>query len=119
MISAGTFARDEAFATPTEDAATLALRTQQVIAHETGHITGGHLARRAIAMRSLSGPAQIGLLIAAAAAAASGSAEALAEAVVVDTPDMAVFFNVTVAGDGFNGQFDAGGMMGSITGEKR
>jgi hypothetical protein len=38
---------------------------------------------------------------------------------VVDTPDMAVFFNVTVAGDGFNGQFDAGGMMGSISGEKR
>jgi predicted Zn-dependent protease len=47
-----------------------------VIAHEAGHITGGHLARRAIAMRQLSGPAQIGLLVAAAAAAASGSPEA-------------------------------------------
>jgi predicted Zn-dependent protease len=47
-----------------------------VIAHETGHITGGHLARRAIAMRQLSGPAQIGLLIAGALAAASGSPEA-------------------------------------------
>ncbi len=47
-----------------------------VIAHETGHITGGHLVRRAIAVRSLSGPAQIGLLIAAAAAAATGSPEA-------------------------------------------
>ncbi len=31
-----TTAFDEAFATPTEDAATLALRTQQIIAHETG-----------------------------------------------------------------------------------
>lgn len=31
-----TTAYDEAFATPTEEAATLALRTQQVIAHETG-----------------------------------------------------------------------------------
>jgi predicted Zn-dependent protease len=46
-----------------------------VIAHETGHITGGHLARRQIMMDGMSGPAQLGLLLAAAAAAAAGSAD--------------------------------------------
>jgi len=38
---------------------------------------------------------------------------------VVDMPDAAVFFNVTLNDTGFSGQFDAGGMIGSISGEKR
>jgi predicted Zn-dependent protease len=47
-----------------------------VIAHETGHITGGHLARRAVTASELSGPALLATVIAAAAAAAAGSPEA-------------------------------------------
>lgn len=47
---------------------------QAVIAHETGHITGGHLARRNQAMRSAKGAVLIGLL-ASAAAAASGEGD--------------------------------------------
>ncbi|TVQ57799.1 MAG: tetratricopeptide repeat protein [Rhodobacteraceae bacterium] len=43
-----------------------------VIAHEVGHITGGHLARREIALRG-AGPMQLGVLLAAAAAAAAGA----------------------------------------------
>ena len=42
-----------------------------VIAHEAGHIAGGHLARRAITAGRL-GPATLGVLVAAAAAAAAG-----------------------------------------------
>ena len=38
---------------------------------------------------------------------------------VVDTPDMSVPFDVTFEGDAFSGDFDAGGMIGYITGEKR
>lgn len=44
-----------------------------VIAHEAGHITGGHLARRAIAAQSLSGPALLATVLGAAAAAAAGA----------------------------------------------
>jgi len=44
-----------------------------VIAHETGHITGGHLARRAIAAEDLSGPALLATVLGAAAAAAAGA----------------------------------------------
>jgi predicted Zn-dependent protease len=47
---------------------------QAVMAHETGHITGGHLARRAIAERNMRGPAAIAMLIGIAAAAAGGGA---------------------------------------------
>lgn len=42
---------------------------QAVIAHETGHITGGHLARRDQRLRSVRGVALLGLLAGAAAAA--------------------------------------------------
>jgi len=38
---------------------------------------------------------------------------------VVDTPDASVFFTVTMDDTGFTGDFDASGMVGSITGEKR
>ena len=43
-----------------------------VIAHETGHISGGHLARRAINVRNAQGPALLGLLLGIAAGAAGG-----------------------------------------------
>lgn len=45
-----------------------------VIAHETGHITGNHLARRQIAQENLRGPAAAGLLLSVLAGAASGEA---------------------------------------------
>lgn len=51
-----------------------------VIAHETGHITGGHLTRRAVTAREFSGPALLATIVAVAAAAAAGSAEASAAA---------------------------------------
>jgi hypothetical protein len=38
---------------------------------------------------------------------------------VVDTPEMVVFFVVVFDGDTFTGEFDTGGMYGSITGTKR
>lgn len=47
---------------------------QGVIAHETGHIVGGHLARRAIKIRNAQGPAIIGALAGIAIAAAGGGA---------------------------------------------
>ncbi|MBK0397981.1 M48 family metalloprotease [Limibaculum sp. M0105] len=47
-----------------------------VIAHETGHIAGGHLTRRMINLRNAQGPALIGLLLGIAAAAAAGSGDA-------------------------------------------
>ncbi len=47
-----------------------------VIAHETGHITGGHLARRAQAVESLTGPALLATVLAGAAAVAAGSPQA-------------------------------------------
>ncbi|SEA46073.1 M48 family metalloprotease [Rubrimonas cliftonensis] len=53
-----------------------------VIAHETGHITGGHLARRAIAARQVAGPALLATILAAAGAAAAGSADLGAAAVL-------------------------------------
>ena len=51
-----------------------------VIAHETGHIAGGHEARRAINLRNARGPALIGMLagIAAGAAGGGGAAAAIA-----------------------------------------
>ena len=45
---------------------------QAVIAHETGHIAGGHQARRQINMRNARGPALLGLLLGIAAGAAGG-----------------------------------------------
>ncbi|MEM7236290.1 MAG: M48 family metalloprotease, partial [Pseudomonadota bacterium] len=47
---------------------------QGVIAHEIGHITGGHIARRAIKLRNAQGPAIIGALAGIAIAAAGGGA---------------------------------------------
>ncbi|MEM9369745.1 MAG: M48 family metalloprotease, partial [Pseudomonadota bacterium] len=47
---------------------------QAVIAHEIGHITGGHIARRAIKLRNAQGPAIIGALAGIAVAAAGGGA---------------------------------------------
>jgi predicted Zn-dependent protease len=47
-----------------------------VIAHETGHITGGHIARRMVASQNMGLAALAALALAAAAAAASGSGEA-------------------------------------------
>lgn len=44
-----------------------------VIAHETGHIVGGHEARRAINLRNAQGPALVGLLVGIAAGVAAGS----------------------------------------------
>ncbi len=49
-----------------------------VIAHETGHITGGHLARRNEQLRLNRGLAGIGLLLSVAAAAAGGGDAAVA-----------------------------------------
>ena len=43
-----------------------------VIAHEVGHITGGHEARRAINLRNARGPALIGLLLGLAVGIAGG-----------------------------------------------
>ena len=45
---------------------------QGVIAHEIGHITGGHAARRAIKLRNAQGPALLGLLAGIAVGAAGG-----------------------------------------------
>jgi predicted Zn-dependent protease len=53
-----------------------------VIAHETGHITGGHIARRSVAARQMTGPALIASILAAAAAAAAGSGEGAAAALI-------------------------------------
>lgn len=47
-----------------------------VIAHEAGHIAGGHLARRSIAVRNARGPALLGALISIAAGAAGGGSAA-------------------------------------------
>ncbi|MEX2519393.1 MAG: M48 family metalloprotease [Paracoccaceae bacterium] len=46
-----------------------------VIAHETGHITGGHQTRRQAHAQALQGPMAIGLLLSALAGAASGSGQ--------------------------------------------
>ncbi len=46
-----------------------------VIAHETGHITGGHLVRRQINAENLQGPLAIGLALSALAGVASGNPE--------------------------------------------
>lgn len=46
-----------------------------VIAHETGHVTGGHLTRRTVNAREMQGPAAAGLLLAILAGAAAGSGE--------------------------------------------
>jgi predicted Zn-dependent protease len=49
---------------------------QAVIAHETGHISGGHQARRQINIRNTRGPALLGLLVGIAAGAAGGGGAA-------------------------------------------
>ena len=49
-----------------------------VIAHETGHIAGGHLAMRSINVRNATGPALAGLLLAIAAGVAGGGQAATA-----------------------------------------
>lgn len=46
-----------------------------VIAHETGHITGGHLVRREVNAKALQGPLALGLLLSAAAAVAAGNSQ--------------------------------------------
>lgn len=51
-----------------------------VIAHETGHIAGGHLIRGKEEMRNASAEAILGMLLAVAAGAASGSGQAAAGA---------------------------------------
>ena len=43
-----------------------------VIAHETGHIAGGHQARRQINIRNARGPALLGVLVGIAAGVAGG-----------------------------------------------
>ena len=43
-----------------------------VIAHETGHIAGGHLARRMVNVRNAKGPALLGLLVGIAVGAVGG-----------------------------------------------
>jgi len=52
-----------------------------VIAHETGHIAGGHQTRRALNIRNARGPALLGLLAGAAIAAAGGGAAGAAVAI--------------------------------------
>ena len=52
-----------------------------VIAHEAGHIAGGHLQRRAIAARQLQGPAAVAMALAIAAGAAGGGEAAAALAI--------------------------------------
>jgi predicted Zn-dependent protease len=47
-----------------------------VIAHETGHLAGGHQARRQINIRNTRGPALLGLLVGLAAGAAGGGGAA-------------------------------------------
>lgn len=49
-----------------------------VIAHEAGHIAGGHEARRAINLRNAQGPALVGLLMGIAAGIAGGGEAATA-----------------------------------------
>ncbi len=49
-----------------------------VIAHETGHLAGGHQARRQINVRNARGPALLGLLVGIAAGVAGGGAAATA-----------------------------------------
>ena len=49
-----------------------------VVAHEAGHITGGHEARRAINLRNAQGPALVGLLLGIAAGVAGGGDAGLA-----------------------------------------
>ena len=49
-----------------------------VIAHETGHIAGGHETRRQITSRSARGPALLGLLVGIAAGVAGGGGAAAA-----------------------------------------
>ena len=49
-----------------------------VIAHETGHIAGGHQTRRQINFRNARGPALLGLLVGLAAGAAGGGEAAAA-----------------------------------------
>ncbi|MFQ5565044.1 MAG: M48 family metalloprotease [Paracoccaceae bacterium] len=49
-----------------------------VIAHETGHIAGGHQARRQINIRNAKGPALLGLLVGVAAGVAGGGEAATA-----------------------------------------
>ena len=49
-----------------------------VLAHETGHIAGGHEAQRALAMRGVRGPALLGILAGIAAAVAGGPAAGMA-----------------------------------------
>ena len=49
-----------------------------VIAHEAGHIAGGHEARRAINLRNAQGPALVGLLLGIAAGVAGGGEAATA-----------------------------------------
>lgn len=51
-----------------------------VIAHEAGHIAGGHLARRQIKIRGAQGPVLLGQLLAVAAGIAGGGAAAAAVA---------------------------------------
>ncbi|MEL6264698.1 MAG: M48 family metalloprotease [Pseudomonadota bacterium] len=51
---------------------------QGVIAHEVGHVTGGHLARRQVAVDNLRGPALLGLALGIAAAAAGAGAGGIA-----------------------------------------
>ena len=52
-----------------------------VIAHETGHIAGGHLVRGSIALRNASAQAIIGTLLGVAAGVASGNSQVAAAAV--------------------------------------
>ncbi|MFA4994102.1 MAG: M48 family metalloprotease [Bdellovibrionales bacterium] len=56
-----------------------------VIAHETGHISGGHLIRGKEEMRNASAETMLGMLLALAAGAASGNAEIVAGGVAGST----------------------------------
>ena len=66
---------------------------QSVLAHEIGHITGGHLAQRIAGASQARTAAGIGVLLGAAVGAASGNAGAGA-GITVDGQTFALFFFV-------------------------
>ncbi len=86
---------------------------QAVIAHEVGHITGGHLARRNAKVRASSGAVGIGLLLAIAAAAAGGGEGAAGAALAVQSAVTRDFLRHTRAEEGAADQAGLRYMVGA------
>ncbi len=68
---------------------------RSVIAHETGHITGGHMARRNEKLRQTRGVAGLALLLSVAAAVAGGGDAAIAGGAISQEAALRNFFNHT------------------------